>query len=90
MLRSAVNTCQVDKLDKEPWSEVRREMVEDKGLAAASADKIGTFVQRKGEPRAMTAELLRDGLFKGHAKAEAALAELAKLWNYLDAMGSLQ
>ena len=31
----------IDKLDKEEWSEVRREMVEDKGLDPAAADKIG-------------------------------------------------
>jgi histidyl-tRNA synthetase len=65
-------------------------MVEDKGLAPASADKIGTFVQRKGSPRALSEELRRDGLFAGHAKAEAALLELDKLWDYLDAMGSLK
>lgn len=34
----------IDKLDKEPWAEVRREMVEDKGLDGAVADTIGTFV----------------------------------------------
>ncbi len=34
----------IDKLDKEPWSEVRREMVEDKGLPPAVADRIGEFV----------------------------------------------
>jgi hypothetical protein len=34
----------IDKLDKEPWEEVRREMVEDKGLPGAVADTIGKFV----------------------------------------------
>ena len=32
----------IDKLDKSPWSEVREEMVYEKGLAADVADKIGT------------------------------------------------
>ena len=34
----------IDKLDKEEWSEVKREMVEDKGLSEAVADKIGQYV----------------------------------------------
>lgn len=37
----------VDKLDKLPWCDVRKEMV-DKGLAEDKADKIGEFVQMKG------------------------------------------
>jgi len=31
----------VDKLDKMPWEDVRKEMVDDKGLDPAIADKIG-------------------------------------------------
>jgi hypothetical protein len=34
----------IDKLDKEPWEEVRREMTEDKGLPGPVADMIGQFV----------------------------------------------
>jgi histidyl-tRNA synthetase len=34
----------VDKLDKEPWDLVRKEMVEEKGLDPDAADKIGTYV----------------------------------------------
>ena len=33
----------IDKLDKSPWSEVRDEMVSEKGLAPEVADKIGAF-----------------------------------------------
>merc|ERR1719309_1277040 len=38
----------VDKLDKSPWEEVRKEMVEEKGLDEESADKIGEFVRMNG------------------------------------------
>ena len=54
----------VDKLDKvfwlflthilkspflqSPWEEVRREMVEEKGLSGEAADRIGEFVQMSG------------------------------------------
>ena len=45
----------VDKLDKAPWEEVRREMVEEKGLDMASADKIGSFVLNADEPMVVEA-----------------------------------
>lgn len=33
----------VDKLDKMPWADVRKEMVDEKGLAPEVADKIGEW-----------------------------------------------
>jgi len=39
----------IDKLDKEPWAEVRREMVDDKGLDGAVADRIGVYVVKRRE-----------------------------------------
>ncbi|KAH9170528.1 histidine-tRNA ligase [Lactarius sanguifluus] len=39
----------VDKLDKLPWSDVRKEMIDEKGLDAASADKIGEYVKHKAK-----------------------------------------
>ena len=38
----------VDKLDKTPWSEVRSEMINEKGLAEDVADRIGEFVKMRG------------------------------------------
>jgi len=38
----------VDKLDKSPWEEVKREMVEEKGLEEAAADRIGEYVRMAG------------------------------------------
>ncbi|KAJ2720007.1 Cytoplasmic and mitochondrial histidine tRNA synthetase [Coemansia sp. Benny D115] len=38
----------VDKLDKLPWADVKREMCEEKGLSAEVADRIGEYVQLKG------------------------------------------
>jgi histidyl-tRNA synthetase len=90
----------VDKLDKEPWTEVRREMVEDKGLAEEAADAIGRLVVLKGEPRALLAQLTGGGgggegggdtahlaALAAHPSAAAALADLALLFEYLEAMG---
>lgn len=41
----------VDKLDKLPWLEVRKEMTEDKGLDPKTADLIGEYVQLKGKKK---------------------------------------
>lgn len=38
----------VDKLDKMPWDEVKKEMVVDKGLDEAVADRIEEYVGLKG------------------------------------------
>lgn len=79
----------IDKLDKEPWAAVREEMVAEKGLPPAVADRIGTFVQLRGEPMTLHAKLLAEGLFAGHAVANAALADLKLLFGYLEAYGAL-
>lgn len=38
----------VDKLDKSPWEEVRKEMIDEKNLDPAAADRIGEFVRMSG------------------------------------------
>lgn len=39
----------IDKLDKTPWEEVRTEMVKEKYLPEAVADRIGGFVRLRGK-----------------------------------------
>ena len=41
----------IDKLDKEPWEEVRREMVDQKGLDPKAADAVGRYVRDDVEPK---------------------------------------
>lgn len=79
----------VDKLDKEPWSEVRREMVEDKGLTGDVADKIGEFVVLKGKPWDMYNSLMDSKRFGTHKGALEAMEDLRILFEYLEAMGKL-
>lgn len=79
----------VDKLDKAEWDEVKAEMVDEKGLAPEVADRIGTFVLNKGEPREMWKRLVDSNLFGTHKGALKALEEMNLLFDYLDAMGSL-
>lgn len=50
----------IDKLDKEPWEEVKREMVQDKGLDEAVADVIGKFVGLRGAPHDVLTTLTAD------------------------------
>ncbi|EJK56825.1 hypothetical protein THAOC_23204, partial [Thalassiosira oceanica] len=80
----------VDKLDKEPWSEVRREMVEDKGLTVDVADRIGEFVVLKGEPWAMYNSLIEGGKFGDHKGAADAMEDLRICFTYLEAMDKLK
>jgi histidyl-tRNA synthetase len=80
----------VDKLDKEPWEEVKREMVEDKGLKPEVADQIGTFVLQKGEPWDLYNSLMQSNKFGTHKGALDAMEDLKILFEYLDAMGKLK
>lgn len=47
--RFATICSSVDKLDKQPWSEVAQELVEEKGIAQAVVEKLGPIVQNKGK-----------------------------------------
>jgi len=47
----------IDKLDKEPWENVRSELINQKGLTAEMCAKLEKFVQYKGEPWTMLKEL---------------------------------
>jgi len=84
----------IDKLDKSPWEEVKREMVEDKGLAPEAADKIGQIVALHGSPKKMLETLKTDEMqilrdLRQHPKAKAALEEMTMLFDFLDAMNAL-
>ncbi|GAB9473504.1 Histidine-trna ligase [Globisporangium polare] len=83
-------TCSaIDKLDKEPWENVRREMVDDKGIPEPVADAIQKFVCKVGAPRALHEELTKENLFGDNAEAAKAMSDLKLLFDYLDAMGVL-
>lgn len=73
----------IDKLDKEPWSAVRDEMVNEKGLFDVVVDKLKEFVEISG-PIAEVVTLLRDRNIDG---ASEALAEMLLLSEYLSALG---
>ncbi|GLJ24014.1 hypothetical protein SUGI_0457460 [Cryptomeria japonica] len=75
----------IDKLDKQAWEQVRKEMVEEKGLTPETADSIGSFVLKKGRPLEMLAKLKqKDSPFLKHDSSVLALQELETLFNYLN------
>ena len=80
----------VDKLDKEPWEEVKREMVEDKGLSSEVADRIGEFVVLKGKPWDMYNSLMTEKKFGDHKGALEAMEDMRILFEYLEAMDKLK
>lgn len=72
----------VDKLDKSPWADVKKEMLE-KGLDEGSADQIGEYVSRKGS-KELLEELLADAKLTSNASAKKGLDEMKLLFEYLD------
>lgn len=66
----------IDKLDKEPWEAVRAEMVDEKGLPPAVADRIGEFVVLRGEPLALLEALSQPGGVAGQRAGPGAGSHL--------------
>ncbi|CAG8932511.1 unnamed protein product [Penicillium salamii] len=78
----------VDKLDKMPWADVRKEMVDDKGLDGEVADRIEKYVMNKGS-RELLESLLKDEALNANASAKAGLEDMALMMDYLEAFGVL-
>ncbi|KAH8168564.1 histidyl-tRNA synthetase domain-containing protein [Sarocladium implicatum] len=73
----------VDKLDKMPWEEVKKEMLE-KGLSSEVADEIGTYIQKAGGRDIL--EFLRSNeRVAANETVQQGLADMDLLYNYLDA-----
>lgn len=76
----------VDKLDKAAWTEVRREMVDEKGLDGAVADRIGEYVRRAGGAE-LVEELLADAGLAAQPAAVAGLEAMRLLLRYCKLYG---
>lgn len=75
----------IDKLDKQSFEQVKREMVDEKGLTAETADRIGSFVKERGPPLELLSKLKQEGSeFMKHEGSKLALDELDILFNALD------
>ncbi|KAM0330838.1 hypothetical protein ACHAQA_003793 [Verticillium albo-atrum] len=76
----------VDKLDKSPWDEVKKEML-DKGLSDEVADRVGRYVQSSGSMREMLDKLESDSDLVGNTSIAEGVSDLKLLASYLEAMG---
>lgn len=77
----------VDKLDKLPWEAVKREMTVEKGQLEEVADKIGEFVKVSGSIRETLGYLQHASLLADNASAQAGIAEMEQLADYVEALG---
>lgn len=71
----------VDKLDKTPWEEVRKEIIEQKQLDPDVADKIGSYVSKRGNDN-LIAELQQDEVLMKEPSAKQGLEALKLLFEY--------
>ncbi|KAJ7894552.1 hypothetical protein B0H13DRAFT_1719217 [Mycena leptocephala] len=78
----------VDKLDKLPWLEVKKEMTAEKGLDEAIADKIGEYVKHKGGP-SLLEQLVADEMLMANANAKQGISDMGLLFTYLRVYGVL-
>uniref|UniRef100_A0A182P4D8 histidine--tRNA ligase n=1 Tax=Anopheles epiroticus TaxID=199890 RepID=A0A182P4D8_9DIPT len=73
----------VDKLDKTPWEEVRREMVEEKGLSEETVGRIGEYVTLHGG-RELVDRLAADDKLKAIPGAMEGLEDMRLLLQYCE------
>jgi len=77
----------VDKLDKSPWEEVRAEMVNEKHLDPAVADKIGDYTKIKGSPAEVVEILKKNETVVGNASTKEGLEQIELLSKYINLLG---
>lgn len=71
----------VDKLDKSPWEEVKKEMTDEKGLDEHIADKVGKYVSQSGGVE-LVAELKKDKELMKQSVAVQGLDSMELLLKY--------
>ncbi|KAI9342670.1 hypothetical protein BDR26DRAFT_933577 [Obelidium mucronatum] len=76
----------VDKLDKSPWAEVKKEMVSEKGLDEEVADRIEQYVKLCGAVE-ICDTLEADAKFSSSKRAMEGVADMRLLFKYLDLFG---
>lgn len=74
----------VDKLDKSPWAEVKKEM-EEKGLEPEVADRIWEYVQHNGDLATIINLLKNDPQASANPDVKKGLDDMDLLLNYAEA-----
>lgn len=76
----------VDKLDKAAWPDVKKEMMEEKGLPEDIADRIGEYVRHSGKVTEMVQFLRANETLCANEDVKAGLDDMALLGSYLEAL----
>ncbi|KAI3647313.1 hypothetical protein MP228_007534 [Amoeboaphelidium protococcarum] len=76
----------VDKLDKMAWSDVKNEMIIEKGLNNQTADAIGEYVKLSGGSE-LIEQLLKDDRIAGNTSAKQGLDDMKLMFKFLDILG---
>ena len=77
----------VDKLDKEEWDTVKKELIE-KGITEEQSEKLWTFVQLKDKPKVLLEKLKTNNELISNKKGKEALDDMGILFDYLEIMGT--
>ena len=77
----------VDKLDKEEWDTVKKELIE-KGITDEQSEKLWTFVQLKDKPKVLLEKLKTNNELISNKKGKEALDDMEILFDYLEIMGT--
>ncbi|CAH7683485.1 histidyl-tRNA synthetase [Phakopsora pachyrhizi] len=78
----------IDKLDKMSWEDVRKEMVDEKGLDPTIADRIGDYVKLRGSEDLLE-KLLNDQDLTSNQIAKEGLEDMKLLFRYSKVFGIL-
>nr|XP_043632461.1 histidine--tRNA ligase, cytoplasmic [Erigeron canadensis] len=75
----------IDKLDKQSFDQIKKELIEEKGLDVETVEKIGSFVTLRGHPLSLLSELKKEGSeFLNNGSSSQALSDLEILFQALD------
>ncbi|KAF3677521.1 Histidine--tRNA ligase, cytoplasmic [Capsicum annuum] len=74
----------IDKLDKQSFEQIKREMVDEKGLSNEISDRIGTFVKWRGPPVELLSKLKQERSFLENNESSLALDELEIMFKALE------
>ncbi|KAG2616433.1 histidine--tRNA ligase, cytoplasmic-like [Panicum virgatum] len=80
----------IDKLDKQTFEQVKKELVDEKGISNETADEIGNLVKTRGPPLEVLLELRKEGSkFMQNEGSIVALNELEILFKALEKANAL-
>ncbi|XP_060167509.1 histidine--tRNA ligase, cytoplasmic-like [Lycium barbarum] len=74
----------IDKLDKQSFEQIKKEMVDEKGLSNEMSDRIGTFVKWRGPPVELLSKLKQERSFLENNESSLALDELEIMFKALE------